>query len=467
MKINEIHRIYNVRLRRPAGAGPAASGPLSSVRVLLGAALLVMIASPGRAAAATTQSLSRGEQRIVAAAAAENDRAIALLERLVNINSGTMNFEGVEHVGRIMMDELAPLGFAVAWKSMSAVGRAGLVTAVHHGAGHGKRVLLIGHLDTVFEKISPFQHFERRGNTAEGPGTNDMKDGLVIMIGALRALHTTGALKAANVTIVLSGDEEDSGSPLALARADMIEAARHADVALEFEALATEQGHDMGTIARRSATSWTLRTSARSGHASGIFSADAGFGATYELTRILDTFRRDLREPNATYNVGLLLGGASAALNSDGAGGIAAGKTNVIPAQALANGDLRTLSNEQTERMIARMRVIVAEHLPGTEATIEFDAGYPAMAPTAGNRALLARLNEINAALGLEPMGELDPLQRGAGDISFVADQVDGLVGFGAVGAGSHAPGETVDLGSFDRQLKRTALLIERLSRSR
>lgn len=435
-------------------------------RSFLGGALLAALATQAPLAAASPATLSRGEQRIVAAAAAENERAIALLETLVNINSGTMNFEGVEHVGRIMMGELESLGFTVAWKPMNAVGRAGLVTAVHHGKGRGKRVLLIGHLDTVFETDSPFQRFERRGNTAEGPGVNDMKDGLVIMIGALRALHSAGALKDADVSIVLSGDEEDAGSPFTLSRADMIEAARHADVALEFEALASEHGHDMGTIARRSATSWTLRTSARSGHASGIFSADAGFGAAYELTRILDDFRRDLREPNATYNVGLLLGGASAALNKDGAGGVASGKTNVIPALCLATGDLRTLSNEQTERMITRMRAIVAGHLPGTEATIEFDEGYPAMAPTAGNRALLAQLNEINAALGLEAMGELDPLQRGAGDISFVTDKLDGLVGFGAVGEGSHAPGETVDLGSFDRQIKRTALLIGRLSRA-
>ena len=415
---------------------------------------------------AAAAPLSHTEQRIAAAAAAENDRAVALLETLVNINSGTMNFEGVEHVGRLVMAELAPLGFTVQWKPMSAVGRAGLVTATHHGKGHGKRVLLIGHLDTVFEKDSPFQHFERRGNTAEGPGVNDMKDGLVIMIGALRALRSAGALQDADVTIVLSGDEEDAGSPLAQARADLIEAAQHADAALEFEALATESGHDMGTIARRSSSSWTLRTSAQSGHSSGVFSADAGFGAAYELTRILDAFRRELREPNATYSVGLLLGGASATLNAEGSGGVASGKSNVIPAQAIATGDLRTLSNTQTERLMARMRAIVADHLPGTGATLDFDEGYPAMAPTDGNRALLARLNDINAALGLEPMAELDPLQRGAGDIAFVADKMDCLVGFGAVGQGSHAPGETADLSSFDRQLKRTALLIERLSRA-
>jgi glutamate carboxypeptidase len=428
----------------------------------------ILLAALGLAvpAAAAQSTLSREEQRIVAAAAAENARSIALLETLVNINSGTMNFAGVERVGRIVMGELEPLGFKVQWKPMTAVGRAGLVIAEHHAAGHGKRVLLIGHLDTVFEADSPFQHFVRRGPIAEGPGVNDMKDGLVIMIGALRALRSTGALRDADVTIVLSGDEEDAGSPLAQARADMIAAASHADAALEFEALATEGGHDMGTIARRSAISWTVRSSAQSGHSSGIFSAESGYGANYELVRILDRFRRELREPNATYNVGLMLGGAEAALGADGVNGSASGKSNVIAAQAIAKGDLRTLSNAQTERLMNRMRAVVADHLPGADATLAFDEGYPAMAPTDGNRALLARLNEINAALGLEPMAELDPLQRGAGDISFVADKLDCLVGFGAVGQGSHAPGETVELASFDRQLKRTALLIERLART-
>jgi glutamate carboxypeptidase len=196
-----------------------------------------------------------------------------------------------------------------------------------------------------------------------------------------------------------------------------------------------------------------------------VFSPEAGFGAAYELIRILDTFRRDLREPNATYNVGLMLGGATADLNAAETGGAATGKSNVIAATGLARGDLRTLSNDQTERLRDKMQAIVAAHLPGTQAELEFSEGYPAMPPTAGNRALLALLNDINRDLKLEPMRELDPLKRGAGDISFVADKVDSLVGFGAAGEGSHAPGETVDLTSFDRQIKRTALLMTRLSR--
>ncbi len=411
--------------------------------------------------------LSSTEQRIVAAATAESARAIELLERLVNINSGTMNLEGVTRVGEVMRSQLEPLGFDVRWVPMAAVNRAGHLVAEHKGSGRGKRLLLIGHMDTVFEKDSPFQKYERRGDKAVGPGTNDMKDGLAIMVSALRAMKTAGTLKDATITIVLSGDEENAGRPQSISRADMINAATRSDVALEFESMTQEDGHDMGSIARRSSTSWTVRTSAKSGHSSGVFSDASGFGANYELTRILDGFRLSLREPNATYNVGLILGGATADLNDMGSGGQATGKSNVIAATALARGDLRTLGNDQTQRIEKRMREIVAQHLSGTQAEITFEEGYPAMPPTEGSRALLGRLNEINDALGLERMKELDPLKRGAGDIAFVADKVDGLIGFGAAGQGSHAPGETVDLTSFDRQIKRTALLMTRLSQER
>ena len=232
-----------------------------------------------------------------------------------------------------------------------------------------------------------------------------------------------------------------AGKPISVSRADMIAAAEKADVALEFEALAQEDGRDMGSIAGAAARPGTCAPAPSPATPRGVFSEDAGFGAAYELARILDAFRLELREPNATYNVGLILGGASAEPNADATGGTATGKTNIIAATAFARGDLRTLSNEQTERMTQRMREIVAAHLPGTQAEISFEESYPAMPPTEGNRALLGVLNEINADLGLEPMRELDPLNRGAGDIAFVADKVDGLVGFGAAGKGSHAPG--------------------------
>jgi len=245
----------------------------------------------------------------------------------------------------------------------------------------------------------------------------------------------------------------------------MIEAAKKSDVALEFENSSRIDGKDMVRIARRSSVSWKLESSGRSGHSSQIFREPLGYGAIYELVRILDQFRTELPEKGLTFNVGLLLGGATAALNETGTGGTATGKSNVIPPAALANGDIRTLSNEQTERVESKMRAIVADHLPKTGATIAFEEGYPAMAETAGSHALVDQLNEVNKALGLQTEEIMDPMLGGAGDIAFVAPYVPGLVGTGAMGEGSHAEGETVYLDSIPTQAKRMAVLMYRLGK--
>ena len=405
------------------------------------------------------------ERKMVATIASEHDRNLALLEKMVRVNSGSMNFKGVEEVGRIVRAELEPLGFEVRWVPMAQVDRAGHIVATHKGNGRGKRILLIGHLDTVFELDSPFQGWTRKGDIVEGPGVNDMKGGDVIMIAALRAMQAAGTLKDADITVVMTGDEEKPGTPLSVDRADLIAAGKASDVALEFEGLARYGGQDIGSIARRSSNSWTLKTHARSGHSSGVCMPDAGCGAVYELVRILDEFRRELPEPNLTYNVGVLAGGSSAEVNAAETGASAAGKANVIAAEAVAVGDIRTLSNEQEDRVRAKMQAIVARHLPKTDAALTFaDTGYPAMAPTEGNKALLVRLNGVNKTLGLPEMPQGDPAKRGAGDISFVAF-IDGLVGLGMAGEGSHAPGETADLTSLDVQANRAALLMHRLSK--
>jgi glutamate carboxypeptidase len=417
------------------------------------------------ASTASAAGLTGPEKKMTATVEAESGRQLALLEKLVNINSGTMNFEGVEKVGQVMRGELEPLGFEVRWSPMAAAHRAGHIVATHKGSGKGKRMLLIGHLDTVFEKDSPFQAWKRTGDIAEGPGVNDMKGGLVIMVGALRAMQAAGTLKDADIVIVLTGDEERQGSPPEIARKDLFEAAAKTDLALEFEGLAEQDGKDMGSIARRSSNTWEVKVTAKPGHSSGIFSDASGYGAIYDLARILDQFRKELREPNATYSVGLILGGSSAELNAAETGGTATGKPNVIAATAIARGDLRTLSNDQTKRMAARMREIVGQNLKGAKAELEFSEGYPAMAPTEGSRKLLGKLNQVNRDLGLAPMAELDPLKRGAGDIAFVADKLDGLIGLGAAGEGAHAPGETLEIKSLDRQTKRAAILMSRFAR--
>jgi glutamate carboxypeptidase len=409
--------------------------------------------------------LSPAEVKMAAHVDTIYEPSVTLLQQLVDVNSGSMNFAGVTRIGEMMRAELEPLGFNVEWKSMAAANRAGHIIATHIGKPGTKRLLLIGHLDTVFEKDSPFQKFVRRAEIGEGPGAGDDKGGMVVILMALKAMKAAGTLAGTNIEVVLTGDEEDSGDPIEVARADLIAAGKRADVALDFEGLVIENGRDMGSIARRSSNSWTLTATGKAGHSSGIFSAGAGDGAIYELARIVATFRKELPEPNLTFNVGLIAGGQSAAFDADGVRATATGKSNIIPGIAIAKGDLRTLSEEQTARVKAKMTAIVAQHAPLTGAEIKFEAGgYPAMAPTDGNRAILTALNGVNADLGLPEMPPLDPLKRGAGDISFVANDVSGLAGLGPSSKGDHAPGETVDLNSMKRQAKRAAILMTRLS---
>ena len=423
------------------------------------ALLLATLAVP--ALAAPTEA----DRKAIAAVDADQPRALALLERLVNQNSGTMNLPGVAAVGQMLRAELEPLGFTVTWKPLPQTQRAGHLIATRAGRPGAKRLLLIGHLDTVFEADSPFQRFRRMGDRAEGPGVGDDKGGMVVMLTALRAMRAAGTIDDATFDIVLTGDEERTGDPVAIARADLIAAGRRADAALDFEGLVRQDGRDMGSIARRSSNSWQLTTRGTTGHSSLIFDAAHGDGAINELARILAAFRTELPEQNLTFNTGLIVGGATASFDGDAVRGQATGKPNIIPATAIARGDFRTLSDAQTARVRAKMEAIVAAHAPGTSAEILFDEGYPPMAPTAGNRALLAALNGVNRDLGLPAMPELDPLKRGAGDIAFVAKDVDGLAGLGPYSTGDHAPGEAVDIPSIAVQAKRAALLMTRLGR--
>lgn len=429
---------------------------------LMFAASLLVVGVPANA------QLSKPEAKMTATVDAEYDRSIALLEKLVNQNSGTMNFEGVKSVSEMMRAELEPLGFNVEWVDMSGAKRAGHLIASKTGKKGTKKLLLIAHLDTVFEADSPFQKFVRKGDEAEGPGAGDDKGGMVVIVSALRAMQSAGTLKDANIEIHMTGDEEDAGDPIEVARAPLIAAGKVADVALDFEGLSIENGKDMGVISRRSSNSWKLDVKGVTGHSSLIFDNTYGDGAAFELARIIHRFRTELPEPNLTFNVGLISAGQEVAVDPDGIRVSAKGKTNIIPGIAIARGDFRTLSEEQSTRVRAKMQAIVASSAPKTSATITFDPGsYPAMAPTEGNRKLLSKLNQVNRDLALGEQIALDPLKRGAGDISFVANDVDGLVGLGAYSRGDHAPGETVVLSSIKRQAKRAAILMTRLSREK
>jgi glutamate carboxypeptidase len=420
------------------------------------------------------EPLTAIEQRMAAGIDAHLAEDKQLLEQIVDTNSGTMNLAGVAQVKDVLAPRFEALGFRLRWVPMQAqTGRAGDLVAEHPcpgSEGHcGKRLLLIGHMDTVFEPASTFQKYSvvpgTDGKIATGPGVADMKGGLVIMLAALRAMKDAGALEHAEIRIVLSGDEERTGTPIEVARRDLIDAAKQSDVALEFEPSARINGQDTVSVGRRSSTTWHLETSGVSGHSSQIFGPRLGYGAIYEMARVIDAFRRELPEDGLTFSPGLILGGSTAQLNADATGGTATGKANVVAPSALAIGDIRTLDNEQTERIKAKMREIAAAHLPQTDAKITFDESYPAMAATPAGRELLRQWSAISVALGLGTVAESGVMTRGAGDIAYAAPYTAGLVGVGMLGEGYHAEGEKGYLDSLAPQAKRDAVLMERLSR--
>ncbi len=415
------------------------------------------------------QGLSRIEETMVRFLDAHEEEAISFLERVVNINSGTMNPEGVREAGGIFREELEALGFETRWVDFPPeVNRAGQLFGQREGSGAGPKILMIGHIDTVFEEDSPFQRFERTGDTASGPGINDMKSGDVVILYALKALDAAGVLDDLSVIVALTGEEESPGQPLSISRKDLIEAGQWSDLALGFEPGVREGDAEYATVARRSSSGWTLTVEGKTGHSSRIFNQQYGAGAIFEAARILNDFYEEVRgEEYLTFNAGVILGGTDVTFNDEEKRGSAFGKTNVIPQKVVVRGGVRTISMEQLRRARERMREVVAMNHPQTSASISFSDGYPPMEPGPENYTLLEKLSQVSQDLGFGPMEALDPGRRGAADISFVAPYTPGLAGLGAYGSGSHSPEEMLDLTSIARAAKRAAVLMYRLAQER
>ena len=435
----------------------------SRISSLALSAVLIGAAGGVRIAAAQGATLSSTEKSIATAVDAHGAEQLALLEQIVDINSGTLNLAGVRRVGDVLRPKLDALGFTTHWVDGSAFHRAGHLVAEHPGTG--PKILLIGHLDTVFEPSNPFQKFERlNDSTARGPGVIDMKGGDVIILYALRALKDAGKLDKMNVTVVYDGDEEEPGAPLSLARQALVNASKGAAVALGFEDGAADP--HTAVISRRGATSWKLTTTGEPGHSSQIFNAQVGAGAVYEASRILSQFYTRLStEQYLTFNPGLALGGTTITVDTTGTQGTAAGKDNVVAERMVVTGDLRTLSPAQLASARHTMQEIVSHHLPKTTAEIRFDDGYPPMAPTAGNRRLLAMYDRASRDLGFGTVVAVDPSKAGAADVAFVAGTVPMIIdGIGLAGHDDHSEKETADLRWLCPDTKRAAILMERLT---
>jgi len=422
---------------------------------------LILLAGPAILSAA---DLDSAEQEMAKFIDDTNASAMELLIETININSGTMNFPGVRAVAEKLIPEFSALGFNARFRDGAAWNRAGHLIAEHHVEGAEPKLLLIGHLDTVFEPDSPFQEYEELGGgVARGPGISDMKGGNIIMLQALRALAAVGELENMDITVIMTGDEELSGRPLSLSKGDLISAAEYADIALGFE----NGDGDPGTanISRRSSSGWTLEVTGRPSHSSQVFREDVGAGAIYEASRILMSFYTQLRsEELLTFNPGRIMGGTSVTHDAASNSGTTFGKNNVVAETAIVTGDIRAVSPEQLARVQDAMRALAADNLPHTSATLSFDDGYPPLAPTDGNRELLAIYSRASQDLGYGAVVAVNPLFAGAADVSFTAAHVDKAIdGLGMSGSAGHTVEETGILSALPQQAKRAALLMYRL----
>lgn len=408
------------------------------------------------------QNLSAEEKKIIALVNKEIPATLKMLEESVNINSGTFNIAGVKSVGAILRKEFDKIGFTTEWITLpDSLRRAGHLVA-HIKSTKGKKLFLIGHLDTVFEPdMEPNPYKKLNDSTATGQGVNDMKGGNMIILSALKVLHQLGLLKNTSITAYFTGDEENAGEPRSISRGDFISRAKQHDYALAFE------GGNLTTAAtaRRGSSQWQLTVTGMQAHSSGIFSS--GYGSIYEAVRIVNTFREELsKEKYLTFNPGIFIGGSEVVYDSGKIQANVSGKTNIISPITYVQGDLRFLTEEQKNKARERMRKIATtNNLKGTGAKIFFADGIPSMEPTAGNNALVEKLSKVSMDMGIGPVKAGDPGSRGAGDISYVAKYLDCIDGLGASGRGAHAPGETINLKEYPILVQRAALFIYRLTR--
>lgn len=407
--------------------------------------------------------LDRTEKKLTQWVDEHNSEAVSLLKDIVNINSGTMNFEGVRAVGDVLMPKFEAIGMDVWWEEGKSFNRAGHLVAKIEG-GKGPKIMMIGHLDTVFEPDSPNQEWRQQDeNIVAGPGIADMKGGDVIILQALSALHDRGLLKDMNVWVVMTGDEEKSGRPLSKSKKALIEAAKWADIALGFE---NGDGNPTTVnVARRSSSEWKLTVQGNAAHSSQIFKPEVGAGAIFEASRILHQFYEELsNEEFLTFNPGAIMGGTTIEYDETTNTGSAFGKTNVVSKDVFVHGGIRCISSEQLTKAQETMRRIVSENLPQTSASIEFGEGYPPFAPKEANYDLMRMFSAVSQDLGFGEVGPVNPADAGAADISFTSKYVQmGIDGMGMSGADDHTINETGDLRALPKQAKRTAVLMYRL----
>ncbi len=432
-------------------------------KIQIGLLILALILAPYTNAVSVGTGQSLEEHKIVKHLNDQYPEAMRLLEKSVNINSGTMNFAGVKAVGMLYKKQFEDIGLTTQWVDGATFNRSGHLLAEY--AGNGPKILMIGHLDTVFAQDDEFQKFRPIDERyVAGPGITDMKGGNVIIIEVLRALKAAGTLENLNIKVVMTGDEESSGRPLSQSKAAIIDAAKWADIALGFED--GDSNIKTAVVARRGSVNWKLDVSGRAAHSSQIFSDEVGYGAIFEAARILNEFRTQLAgKGELTFNPGLIAGGTETNLQAKTSTATAFGKNNIVAKDLIVQGGIRALTQEELDNAKTVMYNIVSQNLLHTNATLQIGDGYPPMAPTPGNYQLLELYSQASMSLGYGTVEAVNPRNAGAADISFAASHVEmALDGLGLMGSGGHTKDEVADMDSFRKNMHKAAVLMHRLS---
>ena len=304
-----------------------------------------------------------------------------------------------------MKAQLSDLGFKVQWIPMDEVERAGALVAEHpcpNRVNAASACCSSATWTPCLRRPVRSRPTVCKGNIGTGPGINDMKGGLVDMLFALKAMQAAGVLKQTEITIVLSGDEEAHGEPASISRRDMIAAAKHSDLALEFEGTPRVDGIFYGSISRRSSITWQIRTTGETGHSSGIFSQRIGLWRHLRAHADTGCIPSAVAGSELTYNVGMVVGGSS--IHVDEA---RQQRHNYRQGQRRRSYGLRQRRHPHDLQPTVRAggEKDAGHCRPASSqdrATINFGEGYPAMAPTAQSRALLGILNQANASLGFQ-----------------------------------------------------------------
>lgn len=403
----------------------------------------------------TDTTLSSQEEALVAWIDEWQHLILEELELHVGMNTGTDNIEGLDQYRNYLQAELDKLGFTTQIHSSEPISVLSCAATQVEIADHlvasikgksKKRVLLNGHMDTVFSKEDEFQTltiFE--DGTLTGPGVADMKGGIVIMLYALRALKIEGLLEHANITVLLNSDEEigSLGS-----RALIEELAKEHDIGLVFEG--SYQNHV--TRSRKGLGQARLKVTGRESHAGG--SHEEGVSANLELAhKVIEVEKLTDYQRHVTVNTGVMAGGE---------------KRNTVPGCADAYVDMRFPSIEEGEKLMANIKAIAS-------TTVVSNPKYPAL-PTVEAWAVLHRpakqehpkVDELIAqAMGLSQLlGEpiIGTRYSGGGTDGSIAQSVGlpTMDSLGMDGTGAHSSREESTVRSLIARAKLAAIMLAR-----